>query len=84
MSSAVVGPLCSIKSKANAVIYQKILERFMLLSAYKLYGHADFLFQQDLTPAHSAKMTSNWFADHGITVLHWPANSTDLNPIENL
>ena len=56
----------------------------MLLPAYKLYGDADFLFQQDLTPASSAKITSNWFADHGITVLHWPANFTDLNPIENL
>ncbi len=56
----------------------------MLPSADKLYGDADFLFQQDLTPAHSAKITSNWFADHGITVLDWPANSPDLNPIENL
>ena len=56
----------------------------MLLSAEKLYGDADFLFQHDFAPAHSAKTTSNWFADHGITVLDWPANSSDLKPIENL
>ncbi len=50
----------------------------------QLYGDADFIFQQDLAPAHSAKATSTWFKDHGIPVLNWPANSPDLNPIENL
>ncbi len=56
----------------------------MLPSADKLYGDADFIFQQDLAPAHTAKGTKSWFNDHGITVLDWPANSPDLNPIENL
>ncbi len=60
------------------------LEHFMLPSADKLYGDADFIFQQDLAPAHTAKGTKSWFSDHGVTVLDWPANSPDLNPIENL
>ncbi len=84
MSSAGVGPLCFLKSTVNAVIYQEILEHFMLPSADKLYGDADFIFQQDLAPAHTAKGTKSWFNDRGVTVLDWPANSPDLNPIENL
>ncbi len=56
----------------------------MLPAADQLYGDADFIFQQDLAPAHSAKATSTWFKDHGIPVLNWPANLPDLNPIENL
>ncbi len=84
MSSAGVGPLCFLKSTVNAAIYQEILEHLMLPSADKLYGDADFIFQQDLAPAHTAKGTKSWFNDHGVTVLDWPANPPDLNPIENL
>ncbi len=84
MSSAGVGPLCFLKSTVKAAIYQEILENFMPSSADKLYGDADFIFQQDLAPAHTAKGTKSWFNDHGVTVLDWPATSPDLNPIENL
>ncbi len=84
MSSAGVGPLCFLKSTVNAAVYQDILEHFMLPPADKLYGDADFIFQQDLAPVHTAKGTKSWFNDHGVTVLDWPANSPDLKPIENL
>ncbi len=84
MSSAGIGPLCFLRSKVNTAVYQEVLEHFMLPAADQLYGDANFIFQQDLAPAHSAKATSTWFKDHGIPVLNWPANSPDLNPIENL
>ncbi|KAJ7329803.1 hypothetical protein JRQ81_015977 [Phrynocephalus forsythii] len=84
MSSAGVGPMCFIKSRVNAAVYQEILEHFMLPSTDKLYGDGDFIFQQDMAPAHTAKSTKTWLNDHGITVLDWPANSPDLNAIENL
>ncbi len=82
MLSAGVGPLSEVHSQRS--IYQEILEHFMLPSADKLFGDADFIFQQDLAPAHTAKGTKSWFSDHGVTVLDWPANSPDLKPIENL
>ncbi len=53
VSSAGVGSLCFLKSTVNAAIYQDILEHFILPSADKLYGEADFIFQQDLAPVHS-------------------------------
>ncbi len=59
----------------------KCLEHFMLSSADKLYGDADFIFQQDLAPAHSAKGTKSWFNDHRVGVFDWPANSPDPNPM---
>ncbi len=84
MSSAGVGPLCFLKTSFTAPVYQEILEHLMLPSADQLFKDADFIFQQDLAPALTAKSTKSWFNDHGVTVLDWPANSPDLNPIENL
>ncbi|KAI2664744.1 Transposable element Tc1 transposase [Labeo rohita] len=49
-----------------------------------LFKDADFIFQQDLAPAHTAKSTKSWLNDHGVCALDWSANSPDLNPIENL
>ncbi len=84
MSSAGVGPFCLLKTNVTAPVYQEILEHFMLPSADQLFKDADFIFQQDLAPAHTAKSTKSWLNDHGVGVLDWPANSPDLNPIENL
>ncbi len=83
MSSAGVGPLCFLKTNVTAPVYLNVLERFMLPSADQLFKDADFIFQQDLAPAHTAKSTKSWLNDHGVGVLDWPANTPDLN-IENL
>ncbi len=58
MSSAGVGPLCFLKSTVNAAIYQEMLKHFMLSSADKHFGDADFIFQQDLAPTQTAKGTN--------------------------
>ncbi len=84
MSTAGVGPLCFLKTNVTAPVYQDILEHFMLPSADQLFKDADFIFRQDLAPAHTAKSTKSWLNDHGVGELDWPANLPDLNPIENL
>ncbi len=73
-----------LKTNITAPVYQDLLEHFMLPSADQLFKDADFIFQQDLAPAHTAKCTNSWLNDHGVGVLDWPGNSPDLNPIENL
>ncbi len=81
MSSAGVGPLCFLKTNVTAPVYQEILEHFILPSADQLFKDADFIFQQDLAPAHTAKSTKSWLNGHGVGVLDWPS---DLNPIDSL
>ncbi len=84
MSSAGACPLCFFENQVTASIYQEILEHFMLPSADQLFKDADFIFQQDLAPAHTAKSTKSWLNDHSVGVLDWPAwtpiESPDLNP----
>ncbi len=48
----------------------------MLPSADQHFKDADFIFQQDLSCAHTAKSTKRWLNGHGIGVLDWPANLT--------
>ncbi len=82
MSSAGVGPLCFLKTNVTAPVYQYILEHFMLPSADQLFKDADFIFQQDLAPAHTTKSTKRWLNDHGVGVLDWTAKTE--NPRESM
>ncbi len=41
----------------------------MLPSADQLFKDADFIFQQDLAPAHTAKSTKSWLNDHDVGVI---------------
>ncbi len=69
MSSAGVGPLCFFKTNITAPVYQEFLEHFMTPSADQLFKDDDFIFQQDLAPAHTAKSTKSWLNDRGVSVL---------------
>ncbi len=50
------------------------------------YKKSDGYFQQDNAPCHKPQIISDWFLEHEneLSLLKWPPQSSELNPIEHL
>jgi len=64
--------------------YQQILKDGLLSTIEEQYPEANTIFQQDLAPMHISRSTKKWLTERNIEILPWPANSHDLNLIENV
>ena len=93
-----VGHLHRIEGTMDRHIYRQILIRHMKPSLQRLFPNNDGIFQQDNDPKHTAKSVLHYLNNNRIPRFNlipfrfnnkddsfrWPAQSPDLNPIENL
>ena len=77
------GPLVKINSNFSGRAYISLLQDHAKPFLSTLDD--DYIFMDDNSPLHRAKMVKNWWQSSGINKMEvWPAKSPDLNPIENI
>ena len=86
MAASGVGRLDFVLGMMNGEKYIKTMQTKMLPSARALFGETstDWWYQDDNAPCHRAKKVKEWMQQERVSTLPWPAQSPDLNPIENL
>ena len=78
-------PLVRISGTLNQFKYIDILKQYILPFKTTCYSrNTGFLYQHDGCGPHIAKKVAAFLDAKGVGVLPWPAQSPDLNPVENV
>ena len=89
ISYAGVGWMCQIKGNMDKQLYKQILEDELEKTIEDARSTLRFrrdqmIFQQDDDPKHTSKLVKEYLSQQSYKVMEWPAQSPDLNPIENM
>lgn len=81
--------MCKIDGNMNKELYKEILqddlEQTIQYACRELDLDRDqIIFQQDNDPKHTSNLVKKYLKEQSYKTIEWPAQSPDLNPIENM
>jgi len=79
-------PLVALRRKHNADAYVRVLRETLIpfIQTLPPQLQRDFIYQQDNAKIHTAHISMQFLQDNAITIMEWPPNSPEMNPIEHL
>jgi transposase len=86
MSWFSAGPIVTLKGRITGEKYRELLADQVHPMMQILFPAGDGIFQDDNAPIHAARVVQSWYDEHEDELEHlpWPAQSPDLNIIEQL
>ena len=84
VSGVGMGQLTRIEGKVDAEAYYHVLQYQMAPAMRHQGGRQALIFMQDNAPAHKSKKALTFLQRNNYVVLDHPAQSPDLNPLENI
>ena len=79
-----VGVLVPVEGNINSAKYIDVLDTNLWPVVAKEFGNSPWIFQDDNAPVHLSRETSSWKTANNIPGMDWPAQSPDINIIENV
>ena len=83
ISIAGTGPLVRLHGKIYATVYKEILKKHVVPNLRTAINQPA-AFMPDKAQCHTAKSVKTSISEEDVTVMEWPAQSPDMNPIENV
>ena len=77
------GPLVRLHGKINTTVYKEILRKHVVPNLGTVINQPA-VFMQDNASCLTAKFVKTFLSEEDVTVMEWPAQSPDMNPIENV
>jgi len=81
-----MGPLVPLVGRVTGNTHREVLENYAVptVKSHAKKIKKKFLFQEDNAPVYTARVARSFLKSSNIELLPWPAQSPDINPIENI